>query len=103
LTGVYFLARPAAGSQAWVGSTSSAARYLTAAVGGRDLAIGAGVLWSVATGNSPTPWVVASVAGDTCDAALATRMFDGPQRKRAVLAAGGFGVLGAGAIALLLA
>jgi hypothetical protein len=102
LTGLYFMARPRQGATAWVGDTTTGATYLTAAVGARDLAIGAGVLWSLVTDNSPTPWVIASVAGDICDAGLAARMLDPALRRRAILAAGGFGLLGVATATLLL-
>ena len=96
LTGVYFLAAPAAGAKAWVGDDRPASRYLARAVGGRDLAIGAGVLWALRTpGESPLPWVVASVVGDGFDAAFGAAMLDEAHRSKAVALAGGFGVLGA--------
>ena len=103
LTGLYFLARPEAGARAWVGDTSTSASYLVRAIGGRDLVIGAGVLWAVAADASPAAWVLASVGGDLVDATFASTMLDADHRKKAIAMAGGFGVLGAATAALLLA
>lgn len=102
LTGAYFLARPANGAEAWVGDAGPASRYLARSVGGRDLVIGAGVVWSlVSPDETPLPWVLASVAGDLVDAGFGATMLDDAHRSKAVALAGGFGVLGAVTAALL--
>ncbi len=103
LTGVYFLARPGAGAEAWVGDAQTSTRYLARAVGARDLAIGTGVLWALGADEPVVPWVLASVVGDGFDAAFGAGMLEGDHRKKAMGLAGGFGALGAVTIALLLA
>jgi len=101
LTGLYFLAQPREGATAWVGESSAGTRCLVGSVGGRDVAIGAGVLWALATDSSATPWVLASVASDLADAGFAASTLDRDHRKRAVVAAGGFAALGLATAALL--
>ena len=103
LTGVYFLADPSAGAQTWTGGTQAPTRYLARAVGGRDLAIGAGIIWAILADQQVVPWVLASVAGDAVDAAFAGAMLDDEHKSKALALAGGFGVLGAVTAALLAA
>ncbi len=103
LTGLAFLARPEPAARSWVGEVSTGTTYLTRGIGARDLVIGGGILWAVVADATPAAWVIASVIGDASDAAFAAAELDGERKRRALLLAGGFGVLGAATAALLLA
>lgn len=99
-TGVWFLAAPTRPTQAWVGDTGVPSRYLARTVGGRDLAIGSGLILAAITGSASTTWLAASVASDLTDAIAGTAMLEGPQRRNAIGFAGGFGALGALVLAM---
>ncbi len=98
LTGVVLLAAPGRLARGWLGTNDDRGVYMMRAVGGRDLAIGAGMVWSVATDRTPVPWLLASVAGDAADTAGALR-FPSPTSRRAALIGGGYGLLGVAVIA----
>lgn len=93
-TGVGFLAAADRAARNWVGDTSTPAVYLTRAVAARDLAIGGGLAWSLARRSDPVPWLVASVVSDLGDTAGSV-VLPARHRRISVLAAGGFGALGA--------
>lgn len=93
-TGLWFLAAPALPARTWVGSDDTAPRYLTRAVGGRDAAIGAGVLTAYVTRGPVWPWLAASVLSDATDALSSIPMLAPEHRKKALAYAGGFGTLG---------
>lgn len=102
-TGVTFLAAPQPTADKWVGESGLAARYLVRAVGARDLVLGAGLAWALATDTGPAGWLLASVAADGFDAMTGSTMLTGRHRTRTLVAAGGFGVLGIAAFVLLMA
>lgn len=100
LTGLAFLAAPDQAAQRWVGDDADRTRYLVRAVGGRDLALGAGVLAALVGRGQVRFWLVASTIADAADA-LSSPMLDGSYRTKTAGIAGGFGVLGAVAAALV--
>lgn len=100
LTGVAFLAAPGRAASSWVGDDGDRSRYFVRAVGGRDLAIGAGLLWALGRGGDPMPWLGASVLGDAADA-LSSPALDDEHRTTAAAIAGGFGALGLATAAAL--
>ncbi|MQA15174.1 MAG: hypothetical protein GEV09_13685 [Pseudonocardiaceae bacterium] len=69
--GTAALVAPRAASAVWVGSAlpEPTRAVLGRALGGRDLALGAGTVVSAMTGGSTTPWIVASGGADAVDAA----------------------------------
>lgn len=93
LTGIVLLAAPERSAERWAGSTSPVAAYFVRGIGGRDLAIGAGLIAALLGGRDTRPWLGASVAGDVADAVAAVALDDEHARKAASIA-GGFGVLG---------
>lgn len=101
LTGVAFLISPERAARSWVASTSTPATYLVRAVGGRDLAIGAGVVWALLSEDTVGAWILASVAGDVFDGASGVLMLSGSERAKTLAFAGGFGLLGIVTLALL--
>lgn len=102
-TGAAFLAVPGTAAEKWVGDSSLPARYLVRAVGARDLVLGAGLAWALATDTASAVWLLASIAADGFDAVTGLTMLSGRHRTRTVAAAGGFGLLGGLAVLLLFA
>ena len=72
--GAVMLLKPDAVAQRWIGPLGrrSGPRALAAAVGARDLALGAGVLAAL-RGGGARPWVAASAAADLGDLAATLR------------------------------
>lgn len=101
LTGIAFLAAPDRAAESWVGSSTTPARYLVRAVGGRDLAIGGGIIWALLFDGTVGAWVLASVAGDLFDGVSGAAMLSGSHRTSTLAFAGGFGLLGIVTLALL--
>jgi hypothetical protein len=66
--GAGFLVAPGAISRRWIGRDGRrpGSRTLATGLGARDLALGAGVLASLANGGA-RPWLIASAAGDLGD------------------------------------
>jgi hypothetical protein len=67
--GAALISVPPLATDMWLGrkGMTAPARLLSRALGSRDLAIGAGALWSLA-GRSPLhPWLVAGVVADGTD------------------------------------
>jgi hypothetical protein len=93
-TGIGFLAAADRAARRWVGDTSTPSVYLTRAVAARDLAIGGGLVWALARRRDPVAWLVASVVSDLGDTAGSV-VLPARHRRISVLAAGGFGALGA--------
>lgn len=101
-TGLLLLAVPHRAARKWVGEDSTATTTLLSGIGGRDLAIGAGVIWAILTDNHPAAWVAASLAGDVTDAVAGLRL--SPHRSdRTLKYAGGFAAINIASLALLLA
>lgn len=101
LTGVWFLAKPRQVADSWLGATGLPVSYLVRSVGGRDLMIGLGLAAALLADRSAVPWVIASVGGDAVDAGAAMAMLSGEPRRRSLLFAGGFGLLGVATAVLL--
>ena len=94
-TGVWLLASSQSAAQRWVGDDGVGARYLAGAVGGRDLVIGTGIMWSMFDERDPLPWLMASVVADGVDAATGAGLLSGERRQTTMAVAGGFGLVGA--------
>lgn len=103
LTGAWFLAAPTAPARNWVDSAETDARYLVRSIGGRDLAIGAGIMWAAAADEAILPWLLASLAADLVDAGAGAAMLSGSPRKKSLMFALGFGAIGAAATAFVAA
>jgi peptide-methionine (R)-S-oxide reductase len=67
LFGVAMLAAPAPIARSWVGAHGAPASALTRALGGRDIAIGAGLALAAARGRDPSMWLAGGVLADTID------------------------------------
>jgi hypothetical protein len=95
--GVGLMLAPARIGGAWVGSVGERpeAQVITAAVGARDLGIGAGVLVALAQGSGARPWIAAGVVADAADL-VATLRGRGALPPRAVA---GVAVIAAGSVA----
>ncbi len=69
--GAALFASPTVVTRHWVGETEGSrigTRVMAMGLGGRDMAIGAGVLAALnAGGDSARPWLIASVAADALD------------------------------------
>ena len=94
-TGVWLLADAQSAAQRWVGDDGVGAQYLAGAVGGRDLVIGTGIMWSMLGERDPLPWLAASVVADGVDAATGAGLLSGDRRRTTIAVAGGFGLAGA--------
>ncbi|MFW6091147.1 MAG: hypothetical protein ACODAF_04680 [Actinomycetota bacterium] len=69
--GTTALFAPHAALRPWVGTVPDpAGEVLGRALGGRDIALGAGTAVSAATGRAAVPWIVASGCADAADAVL---------------------------------
>lgn len=101
-TGIVLVGFARRAGEKWVDETSLGVATLVRGIGGRDLAIGAGVVWAAIADVDPLPWVLASLLGDVFDMVAGTRL---PKsvRTRVLQYAGGFAVLSIGVVALLLA
>ncbi|MDY7099957.1 MAG: hypothetical protein S0880_02105 [Actinomycetota bacterium] len=93
-TGVGFLAAADRAAKRWVGDSSPTSVYLVRAVAARDLAIGAGLVWALARRRDPLSWLAASVVSDLGDS-IGSVVLPPEHRRISVVAAGGFGALGA--------
>lgn len=102
LTGLVFMAAPSRPVSAWVGESSTGVRYLARGLGGRDLVIGVGIIWSTLAGVAPAAWLIASVLGDLVDCAGAG-MLERSNRPKTLAMAGGFAALGVVATIAVLA
>lgn len=100
LSGAGFMAAPGPVAKRWLGASSDEARYLIRAVGGRDLAIGAGVATAGITGRSPVGCLLASAAADLVDGVAGAVMFEGRRRTETMLVALGVSALSAVAAAV---
>ena len=94
-TGVWLLASADSAARRWVGDDGVSAQYLTGAIGGRDIAIGAGITWAMIGDRDPLPWLAASVLADGVDAATGAGLLSGDRRRTTMAVAGGFGFAGA--------
>lgn len=84
----------------WVGegAGSPAAKLALRATGIRDLALGAGTLNALATGEPPRPWVLLSLASDAVDVvatALAVKQIPWSRAVPAIAVASAAAVVGA--------
>lgn len=69
--GATALFAPHAALRPWVGIVPDpAGEVLGRALGGRDIALGAGTAVSAATGRAAVPWILASGGADAADAVL---------------------------------
>lgn len=69
--GTTALFAPHAALRPWVGIVPDpAGEVLGRALGGRDIALGAGTAVSAATGRAAVPWILASGGADAADAVL---------------------------------
>lgn len=97
--GVVAMVAPSVPLSPWVGGAGDepAARLLGRALGGRDLALGAGLGWSLASGSPTRRWLLAAALADAGDVATtlgAWRTLP-PRGRWAVLGAAGGGVVSA--------
>lgn len=105
LLGVVAIARPQVPARPWFGSAAAEqqpVRVLGRALGGRDLAIGAGTLWALRPDRSgpsyAAAWLAAGALADAVDAAAtlaAWRSLPAGGRVLVVTAAGGSALLSA--------
>ncbi|MYW05275.1 hypothetical protein [Streptomyces sp. SID3343] len=67
--GVVALTEPARVSRPWIGDDADVTgnRVFARALGGRDLALGAGALYAAARGEGVRPWLLGSAAADLGD------------------------------------
>jgi hypothetical protein len=96
--GAGLVVAPARSARGWVGEdgTSRAAQVMGIAVGARDVAVAAGTLRALSSGEDARPWLAASVLCDAADAAANI------SRRDALPATGALGVTAlAGGAALL--
>jgi hypothetical protein len=96
--GAGLVVAPARSARGWVGEdgTSRAAQVMGIAVGARDVAVAAGTLRALSSGEDAKPWLAASVLCDAADAAANIT------RRDALPATGAIGVTAlAGGAALL--
>jgi hypothetical protein len=67
--GMGFLVAPRPSVEGWVGKPAGRAAALTArSFGGRDLALGLGLLRSLGNGGGPAAWLIAGAVADASDA-----------------------------------
>ena len=98
--GVVLVAAPGALARRWVGADgeTAGAQVMATGLGARDLALGGGVLTSLANGTGARPWLVGSAAADLGDL-LATlrhrRELPGTSVLTLVALAGGSAAVGA--------
>ena len=97
-TGVALTLAPARVGGAWVGPVGERpeVRVITAAMGARDLAIGAGAALALARGSGARPWILAGVAADAVDLAATLRARD----SLPPLSVAGVTVIAAGSVAV---
>jgi hypothetical protein len=69
LLGLAVLVLPGPIVRRWVGTDAVPAQLLGRAVGGRDVALGAGAVLAVARDRDPRPWLAGGVVADLSDAA----------------------------------
>jgi hypothetical protein len=67
LFGGAMLAVPGQVTRVWVGGEDAPAVVLARCLGGRDLAMGAGLALAAGGGGDPRPWLVGGVLADTVD------------------------------------
>jgi hypothetical protein len=69
--GAALVAAPEHATRAWIGAaaSTSVAKLLARALGARDLALGAGLLWAQRRQEPEHPWITAAALADTVDAA----------------------------------
>ena len=67
LFGGAMLAVPGQVTRAWVGAEDAPAVVLARCLGGRDIAIGAGLALATARGRDPSMWLAGGVLADTID------------------------------------
>jgi hypothetical protein len=95
------IAAPGRTARPWVGPEAKrpAAAIGLRGLGVRDLALAGGALTAAATGSSPRPWLAACAVSDAVDLTATLIEDDDALPPRAkpgtVLAAGGFGAVGA--------
>jgi hypothetical protein len=102
-TGAWFVSAPNGPERNWVARELTETRYLVRSVGGRDLAIGLGVIAALARRQPVQPWLLASIGSDLVDAVMGGLMLEGEPRRKSLGYALGFGALGAAAAAALAA
>lgn len=98
--GLAMIAAPGRVAHSWVGdhADNPSSHVLVRGFGARDLALGAGALAALASGDGVRPWLVAATAGDLAD--LAATLVGGSALPRSGLIgtaalAGGAAALGA--------
>lgn len=104
LLGLVAVVRPQWPAQPWLGREAAdrqSVRVLGRALGGRDLAIGAGTLWALGSGRSGSryaaTWLTAGALADAVDAAatvVAWRSLPRYGRALVVMAAGSSALVG---------
>jgi hypothetical protein len=70
LFGSAMVVRPEAAARGWIGRRAASyggTQVVTQACGARDLALGAGALWTLASGRDARDWVVAGAFADLAD------------------------------------
>lgn len=96
--GVVAVLRPELPARPWIGATTPEARVLARALGGRDLALGVGGLWSLwRADRSAAVWAGAAALADATDVvatALAWSSLPKAGRVLVAAAAGGAAVVG---------
>ena len=68
LIGASLIAAPTVATRSWLGADGPAAKVLGRALGARDLALGAGLLWALGRDEPAHAWLVAAVLADGVDA-----------------------------------
>lgn len=98
MIGTGLILSPRAAARSWIGDdvTTEGARVFARAIGGRDLALAAGVLSALKRGGDAATWVRLSIIADTADFAATAAIR--PRGTRAGLAV--LYVLAGGAVAL---
>lgn len=98
--GAAALLKPRAATELWVGHVDpeTASTVLGRALGGRDVALGAGMVRSAVTSRAITPWIVACGAADAVDAVTTYLSWSSLRGRRGLVgvAATGSALLAAG-------
>jgi hypothetical protein len=76
LLGLALLVCPGPILRRWIGRDDARAGLLARGLGGRDVALGAGVVLAVARDGDPAPWLAAGVVADVSDAAATLAVGD---------------------------
>jgi hypothetical protein len=90
MLGVVALSDPPRVARPWIGddADSTGARVFARALGGRDLALGAGAMYAAVRGEGVRPWLLGSAAADLADAVVTLSSWDRlPPVRRAFITA----------------